>query len=124
MPADLVTRIAGVDDSTIQRGTWFKFANHDPSDDDEGFDEGSNEGSEVGVRSLSDSSYDRGSPASEKSGLLSREIAESKEEPDTPEAIEVPEAGPVPPAGEEISHSSKKKDRKFKVTAKRALYED
>ncbi len=84
---------------------------------------GFDEGSEVGVRSLSDSSYDRRSPASEKSEPLSREIAESTEERDAPEAIEVPEAGPVPPA-EEISYSSKKKDKKSKIAAKRALYEE
>ena len=114
----------GADDSTIQRGTWLKSANHGPSDDDEGFDEESDEGSEVGVRSLSDSSYDRGSPASEKSELLSREIAECKEELDAPEAIRVPEAGPVPLMEEEISYSSKKKDKKSRVAAKRAMYEE
>ena len=69
---------------------------------------------------MSDSPYDRESPASEKSELLRREIIESKEEPDALEAIKVPEARPVPPA-EEISYSLKKKDKKSKIAIKRAL---
>ena len=114
------------DDITIQRSTWFKSANHNPSDDDEGFDEGSDEGSEVDVRSLSDSSYDRGIPASKESEPLSREIAESKEEPNASEAIEIPEPEPVPPAEEENLYSSKtkKEKKKSKFATKRAIYEE
>lgn len=109
----------GADDSTTHRGTWFKSANFNPSDDDEGSDEGS----EVDVRSLSDASYYRGSPASEESEPLSREIAEREAEPDS---LEVPEAEPMPPAEEEDSYSSKKKKdkKKSKVAAKRAMYEE
>jgi hypothetical protein len=56
---------------------------------------------------------------------LSREIAESEEKPDASEVIEVLEVEPVPSAKKEISYSStKKKDKKFKVAAKRAIYEE
>ena len=54
---------------------------------------------------------------------MSREIAESKEEPNVSEAIKISKAESVPLAEEEISYSlKKKKDRKFKVAAKRAIY--
>ncbi|CZT11995.1 probable vacuolar sorting protein VPS1, dynamin, and related proteins [Rhynchosporium agropyri] len=110
-------RVLDADDSTTHRGTWFKSANLAD-------EEGSNEGSEADVRSLSDSSYDRGSPASEESEALSREIAEMRVGPDASEATEIPEAEPMPPAEEEDFYLSKKKKdkKKSKVGSKRATF--
>ncbi|KAF7503507.1 hypothetical protein GJ744_003658 [Endocarpon pusillum] len=99
-------RVLGADDSTIQRGTWFKPANHHPIDEDEGSDEGSD-------LSLIVLPTVGGKPLRNPR----REIAESKEEPDAPEAFE----GHLPLAEEEISYSSKKKDKKSKVAARWAF---
>ena len=109
------------DDST--RGTWLKSANHNSSD----YNRESDEGSEDSISSLSDSSCRRGSLASKESELMSKEtveiveIVESKEEPDVPEPVEIIDEL-VPPSEEEISHFSKKKGKKSKFAAKRAMF--
>ncbi|CZT10042.1 uncharacterized protein RCO7_11447 [Rhynchosporium graminicola] len=103
-------RVLNADNTTIYRGTWFKSANFNPRPDEEG----SNKGSEADVRSLSDSSYDSGSPASKESEPLSREIAEMRVEPDASEATGIPEAELMLLAEEEDLYLSKKKKDKKK----------
>jgi hypothetical protein len=75
---------------------------------------------------LSNSSYDRRSPASEESKPLSRDIVERAVKPNALEAIKIPEALDMPPAKEEDSYLPKKKKdkKKSKVTLKQAIFKE
>jgi hypothetical protein len=99
----LLTCWAGADDSTIQRGTWFKSVDHDSSDYNEGSREESND-----LKSLSDIVTAYRSPGSEES--------ESKAKSDVLEPIEV-QVDTALPQEEEFSFFLKKKDKKSKRAA-------
>jgi hypothetical protein len=105
----------GADDRTIQGSGWFKSAGHDSSDYDEGSAEGSAEGSDEGSEdSLRRPYRTRGLP----SELLDKEIVKGIDDSIVSEI-------PVPAFEEEISYaSSKKKSKKSKLAAKRAMFEE
>ena len=102
------------DDSTIQLDSKSSSANDNPDNSDVSPGHSSQED----VRSLSDRSVSRRSSSIEGSEFGNMEFKESGEGAATP----VPEI--VQPLKEEHSYSAKKKSKKSKLSAKRAIFEE
>ena len=101
------------DDDTIQLDTKSKSANNHSSN----FDVASYDSSQEDVRSLSDRSVSRRSSSIEVPEIVSAEVSESRGGDLTPEA-DIMETPP-----EDLLRSSKKKPKKSRILAKRAIFE-
>ena len=102
------------DDGTIQLDPKSNSASKNSSN----FDVAPDDSSQEDVRSLSDRSVSCRSSPIEVSDFVSTGFKESREE------VPTPLADPVEEPKEELLYSSKKKSKKSKLSAKRALFEE